>query len=121
MISNDKKIILFPVASHFLFHFYEIAFPALAIPLTLSLNMSLKDVLALGFPMYLMFGLCALPWGFFAPWEMSPMPAGWQMQEKIPIAASDHTIPVGVDDRAVRKEPAAQPKKPIMRARRLLV
>ncbi len=66
MISNDKKIILFPVASHFLFHFYEIAFPALAIPLTLSLNMSLKDVLALGFPMYLMFGLCALPWGFFA-------------------------------------------------------
>jgi len=66
MIGNDKKIILFPVASHFLFHFYEIAFPALAIPLTLSLNMSLKDVLALGFPMYLMFGLCALPWGFFA-------------------------------------------------------
>ena len=64
MIGNDKKIILFPVASHFLFHFYEIAFPALAIPLTLSLNMSLKDVLALGFPMYLMFGLCALPWGF---------------------------------------------------------
>jgi MFS family permease len=28
--------------------------------------MSLKDVLELGFPMYLMFGLCALPWGFFA-------------------------------------------------------
>ena len=66
MISNEKKILLFPVASHFLFHFYEIAFPALAIPLTLSLNMSLKDVLELGFPMYLMFGLCALPWGFFA-------------------------------------------------------
>ena len=66
MINNEKKILLFPVASHFLFHFYEIAFPALAIPLTLSLNMSLKDVLALGFPMYLMFGLCALPWGFFA-------------------------------------------------------
>jgi FSR family fosmidomycin resistance protein-like MFS transporter len=66
MINNEKKILLFPVASHFLFHFYEIAFPALAIPLTLSLNMSLKDVLALGFPMYLMFGLFALPWGFFA-------------------------------------------------------
>ena len=66
MISNEKKILIFPVASHFLFHFYEIAFPALAIPLTLSLNMSLKDVLALGFPMYLMFGLFALPWGFFA-------------------------------------------------------
>ncbi|HNQ01047.1 MAG TPA: MFS transporter [Syntrophales bacterium] len=65
-MENEKKIILFPVASHFLFHFHEIAFPALAIPLTLSLNMSLEDVLALGFPMYLLFGLCALPWGFFA-------------------------------------------------------
>lgn len=65
-MDNEKKIILFPVASHFLFHFYEIAFPALAIPLTLSLGMELKDVLALGFPMYLLFGLGALPWGFFA-------------------------------------------------------
>jgi MFS transporter, FSR family, fosmidomycin resistance protein len=65
-MTNEKKILLFPVASHFLFHFYEIAFPALAIPLTLSLGMGLKEVLALGFPMYLMFGLCALPWGFFA-------------------------------------------------------
>ncbi len=66
IMDNEKKIILFPVASHFLFHFYEIAFPALAIPLTLSLGMDLKGVLALGFPMYLMFGVCALPWGFFA-------------------------------------------------------
>ena len=65
-MTNEKKILLFPVASHFLFHFYEIAFPALAIPLTLSLGMSLKEVLALGFPMYLLFGLCALPWGVFA-------------------------------------------------------
>ena len=65
-MENEKKIILFPVASHFLFHFHEIAFPALAIPLTLSLGMELKDVLALGFPMYLLFGLGALPWGVFA-------------------------------------------------------
>jgi MFS family permease len=65
-MDNEKKILLFPVASHFLFHFCEIAFPALAIPLTLSLGMDLKDVLALGFPMYLLFGLGALPWGIFA-------------------------------------------------------
>jgi MFS family permease len=65
-MDNEKKILLFPVASHFLFHFYEIAFPALAIPLTLSLGMELRDVLALGFPMYLLFGLGALPWGVFA-------------------------------------------------------
>lgn len=65
-MTNEKKVMLFPIASHFLFHFYEIAFPALAIPLTLSLGMSLKDVLALGFPMYVMFGIFALPWGLFA-------------------------------------------------------
>jgi MFS family permease len=65
-ITNEKKIILFPVASHFLFHFYEIAFPTLAIPLTLYLGISLKEVLALGFPMYVMFGIFALPWGVFA-------------------------------------------------------
>lgn len=63
---DEKKAIFFPIASHFLFHFYEIAFPALAIPLTLSLGMSLKDVLALGFPMYVAFGVFSLPWGFFA-------------------------------------------------------
>lgn len=65
-MTNEKKIILFPMASHFLFHFFEIAFPALAIPLTLSLGMSLKEVLVLGFPMYVMFGVFALPWGVFA-------------------------------------------------------
>lgn len=65
-MNNEKKIILFTSVSHFLFHFYEIAFPALTIPLMLSLNMDLKDVLQLGFPMYLMFGLLALPWGLFS-------------------------------------------------------
>ncbi len=63
---NEKKIIVFASMTHFLFHFYEIAFPALAIPLMLSLKTDLKEVLELGFPMYLMFGVFALPWGFFA-------------------------------------------------------
>ena len=65
-MNNERKIILFTFVAHFLFHFYEIAFPALAIPLMLSLNLDLKEVLKLGFPMYLFFGLFALPWGFFA-------------------------------------------------------
>ncbi len=65
-IGNEKKIALFTSVTHFLFHFYEIAFPALAIPLMLSLKTDLKEVLELGFPMYLMFGVFALPWGFFA-------------------------------------------------------
>ena len=63
---NEKKITVFTFTAHFLFHFYELAFPALAIPLVLSLNMTLEEVLKLGFPMYLCFGLFSLPWGFFA-------------------------------------------------------
>jgi len=66
MVRNEKKIVLFTFVAHFLFHFYEIAFPALAIPLMSSLKMDLRDVLVLGFPMYLMFGLFSLPWGIFA-------------------------------------------------------
>jgi MFS family permease len=65
-MNNEKKIVLFTFTSHFLFHFYELAFPALVIPLVLSLNMNLEEVLKLGFPMYLGFGLFSLPWGFFA-------------------------------------------------------
>ena len=65
-MNNEKKIVLFTFTAHFLFHFYELAFPALAIPLVLSLNMDLEEVLKLGFPMYLAFGLFSLPWGFFA-------------------------------------------------------
>ena len=65
-MNNEKKIILFTFVAHFLFHFYEIAFPVLAIPLMLSLKMDLKGVLELGFPMYLLFGLSSLPWGYFA-------------------------------------------------------
>ncbi len=65
-MDNEKKIIFFTFVAHYLFHFYELAFPALAIPLMLSLNMSLEDVLKLGFPMYLLFGLFSLPWGMFA-------------------------------------------------------
>ena len=66
MMNNEKKIVLFTFAAHFMFHFYELAFPALAIPLVLSLHMDLEEVLKLGFPMYLAFGLFSLPWGFFA-------------------------------------------------------
>jgi MFS family permease len=65
-MNNEKKIILFTFVAHYFFHFYELAFPALAIPLMLSLKMSLEDVLKLGFPMYLLFGLFSLPWGMFA-------------------------------------------------------
>lgn len=65
-MNNEKKIVIFTFVAHFLFHFYEIAFPVLAIPLMQSLKIDLKEALALGFPMYLAFGVFSLPWGYFA-------------------------------------------------------
>lgn len=65
-MNNERKIVFYTCWAHFLFHCFEVAFPALAIPLTLSLDMDLAAVLALGFPMYLLFGLCSLPWGVAA-------------------------------------------------------
>ncbi len=65
-MKNEKKIIIFTSVAHYFTHFYELLFPALAIPLVLSLKMDLTDVLKLSFLMYLLYGVGALPWGFFA-------------------------------------------------------
>jgi MFS family permease len=65
-MSNERKIILFTCVAHFFTHFYEMIFPALAIPLTHSLGMPLAEVLKLSFLMYLLYGLTALPWGMAA-------------------------------------------------------
>jgi len=65
-MNNEKKIVLFTGAAHYLTHFYELIFPALAIPLMRSLNMDLADVLKLGFLMYLLYGIAALPAGIAA-------------------------------------------------------
>ena len=65
-MTNERKIILFTCVAHFFTHFYEMIFPALAIPLMLSLQIDLAEVLKLSFLMYLLYGLTALPWGMVA-------------------------------------------------------
>lgn len=65
-MNNEKKIICFTCVAHFFTHFYELLFPALAIPLMISLKIDLADVLKLSFFMYLLYGLAALPWGMIA-------------------------------------------------------
>ena len=65
-MSNEKKIMVFTSVAHFFTHFYEMIFPALAIPLMISLKMSLGDVLKMSFFMYLLYGLTALPWGMIS-------------------------------------------------------
>jgi len=64
MVSNEKKIIVLTSYCHFLSHFYMLIFPALVIPLTKYFEMPIPEVLSLGFLMYLLFGLGALPMGF---------------------------------------------------------
>ncbi|MEA2014739.1 MAG: MFS transporter [Thermodesulfobacteriota bacterium] len=65
-MNNEKKIMVFTCVAHFFTHFYEMIFPALAIPLMISLKMSLGDVLKMSFFMYLLYGLTALPWGMIS-------------------------------------------------------
>ncbi|MBN2398115.1 MAG: MFS transporter [Deltaproteobacteria bacterium] len=65
-MTNERKIIILTCVAHFFTHFYEMIFPALAIPLMHSLDMPLAEVLRLSFLMYLLYGLTALPWGMVA-------------------------------------------------------
>ncbi len=64
--NNETKVLIFTSLAHFLFHYYMMLFPALAIPLMLSLKMDLADVLKLGFFMYLFAGIGSLPAGYLA-------------------------------------------------------
>ena len=65
-MDNKTKIMFFTCVGHFFCHFYELIFPALAVPLMISLKMNLPDVLKLSFFMYLLYGLGALPWGIIS-------------------------------------------------------
>ncbi|HPX12329.1 MAG TPA: hypothetical protein PKW20_08600, partial [Syntrophales bacterium] len=62
-MTNEKRILLFSCAAHFFSHFFELLFPALVLPLMDHFHRSLPEILKLSFPMYLLFGLAALPWG----------------------------------------------------------
>ena len=63
MNSRERRILLVTCFGHFMSHYNMLAFPALALPLTTMMNLSLTEVLGLSFWMYLLFGLTALPWG----------------------------------------------------------
>ena len=63
MNANERKIIVLSCYGHFLSHFYMLIFPSLVIPLTKYFHMSVPEALSLGFLMYLLFGVGALPMG----------------------------------------------------------
>jgi MFS family permease len=71
---EEHRILLITCPGHFFTHFFTLAFPAIAIPLTTAFGMPLEDVVRLSFWMYLLYGVLALPVGFAADrWRAKPM------------------------------------------------
>ncbi len=76
MTVNEKKILIFTSAAHFLTHFFILIFPALVMPISRDLSLSVDVVIATAFPMYLLYGVLAIPWGYLSDryeprWVMS--------------------------------------------------
>jgi len=66
MDANQKRILVFTSAAHFLTHFFVLAFPALVMPISRDLSLEPAQVIPLSFPMYLCYGVLAIPWGYLS-------------------------------------------------------
>ena len=64
MNSNEKKILILTSAAHYLTHFFALVFPVLVMPISRDLSMEPADVIQISFPMYLCYGLLAMPWEY---------------------------------------------------------
>ena len=64
--STDRTILSVTCYGHFLCHFNMLVFPAILLPLSGRLGLSMVDTLELGFYMYLLMGLSAPFWGYLA-------------------------------------------------------
>jgi MFS family permease len=64
--ANQKRILVFTSAAHFLTHFFVLAFPALVMPISRDLSLEPARVIPLSFPMYLCYGILAIPWGYLS-------------------------------------------------------
>lgn len=63
MNHQERGILAVTCFGHFMSHFNMLVFPALVIPLSKMLNLSMAQTLELSFWQYLLFGITALPWG----------------------------------------------------------
>lgn len=66
MNADDRSILSVTCYGHFLSHFNMLVFPAILLPLSARLGLPMADTLQLGFYMYLLMGISALPWGCLA-------------------------------------------------------
>ncbi len=63
MNSQERGILAVTCFGHFMSHFNMLVFPALVLPLSRQLGLSMAQTLELSFWQYLLFGITALPWG----------------------------------------------------------
>ncbi|WP_456385341.1 MFS transporter [Desulfolithobacter sp.] len=66
MNHSDRKILSVTCYGHFLSHCNMLVFPAILLPLSSRLGLGMAETLELGFWMYLLFGITALPWGLLS-------------------------------------------------------
>lgn len=63
---SERRILGFTSIGHFFTHFTMLIFPPLATTIAKDFGTALHDVFQLSFPMYLLYGLSAVPWGYAA-------------------------------------------------------
>jgi len=74
MDGRERRVLMSTCYGHFVSHFNMLVFPAVVLPLTDRLNLTMAEVLGLSFWMYLFFGITALPWGGIADrWGAKPL------------------------------------------------
>ncbi|MDQ7782411.1 MAG: MFS transporter [Desulfomonilaceae bacterium] len=74
MNPSERRILLVTCFGHLMSHYNMLVFPALILPLSVKLQLPMSEVLGLSFPMYLLFGLMALPWGMIGDkWGAKPL------------------------------------------------
>ncbi len=87
MDANQKRILVFTSAAHFLTHFFVLVFPALVMPISRDLSLEPAQVIPLSFPMYLCYGILAIPWGYLS----DRFGARWMMGAGMLIAGAGFT------------------------------
>ena len=63
---NERRILMFTGIGHFFTHFTMLIFPPLVTTIAWDLGIELDRVFSISFLMYLLYGICAIPWGFLA-------------------------------------------------------
>jgi len=66
MNSNEKRLLIITSSVHYLTHFFILVFPVMVMPISRDLRLEPAAVIAISFPMYLCYGLLAIPWGYLS-------------------------------------------------------